>query len=148
MNRLCAYAVAILCSSLVFSGCVETVDREPSDRGSNGGFTGDRRSTSDRPSQPREVAPPEDEDRTPPEPTSSSSTTTTTDSTTTTSNTPSNPVPTTPTVGEFEYGKAVPGKPGFVTSPYAPYQGYVDVRGYPPGTPVKDPYTGKTFLVP
>ena len=53
-----------------------------------------------------------------------------------------------PATGNYEYGKAVPGKPGFVTSPYAPYQGYVDVRGYAPGTEVKDPYTGKTFLVP
>ena len=46
------------------------------------------------------------------------------------------------------YGKAVPGKPGFVTSPYSSEPGLVDVRGYPPGTPVKDPYTGKIFLVP
>ena len=60
----------------------------------------------------------------------------------------SNPAATQPKVGNFEYGKAVPGKPGFVTSPYAPYAGYVDVRGFTPGTEVKDPYTGKTFLVP
>lgn len=57
------------------------------------------------------------------------------------------PAPAAP-VGNYEYGKAVPGKPGFVTSPYAPYSGYVDVRGFPPGTEVKDPYTGKIFLVP
>jgi len=58
------------------------------------------------------------------------------------------PTPTQPKVGNYEYGKAVPGKPGFVTSPYAPFAGYVDVRGYPPGTEVKDPYTQKIFLVP
>jgi hypothetical protein len=51
-------------------------------------------------------------------------------------------------VGELPYAKAVAGKPGFVTSPYDPYKGYIDVRGFPPGTEVKDPYSGKTFLVP
>jgi hypothetical protein len=50
--------------------------------------------------------------------------------------------------GNIPYGTPVAGKAGFVTSPYAPGNGYVDVRGYPPGTEVKDPYTGKVFLVP
>ena len=49
---------------------------------------------------------------------------------------------------EVPYGTPVPGKPGFVTSPHSPYAGYVDVRGFPPGTEVKCPYSGKIFLVP
>ena len=49
---------------------------------------------------------------------------------------------------EMAYGTPVPGKPGFVTSPHAPSAGYVDVRGFPPGTEVKCPYSGKIFLVP
>ena len=85
---------------------------------------------------------------------------------------PLNPIPAAPTVTEEQapapvvsvshptpapvvvkretntYGKPVPGKPGFVTRPYSPDAGLVDVRGYPPGTQVKDPYTGKIFLVP
>jgi hypothetical protein len=53
-----------------------------------------------------------------------------------------------PGAKDYPYGKPVKDKAGFVTSPYAPYSGYVDVRGFPPGTEVKDPYTGKIFLVP
>jgi hypothetical protein len=56
--------------------------------------------------------------------------------------------PTQPKVGELQYGKPVPGKPGYVTSPFAPASGYVDVRGFPPGTEVRCPYTQKVFLVP
>jgi hypothetical protein len=46
------------------------------------------------------------------------------------------------------YGTPVPGKPGLVTSPFASDSGYVDVTGFPPGTAVEDPYTGKIFLTP
>jgi hypothetical protein len=49
---------------------------------------------------------------------------------------------------DIPYAIPVPNKPGFVTSPYAPKAGYVDVRGFPSGTEVKDPYSGKTFLTP
>lgn len=49
---------------------------------------------------------------------------------------------------DIPYAIPVPGKPGFVTSPYAPKAGYVDVRGFPSGTEVKDPYSGKIFLTP
>ena len=46
------------------------------------------------------------------------------------------------------FGTPVPGKPGLVTSPFAPDSGYVDVTGFLPGTEVEDPYTGKIFLTP
>jgi hypothetical protein len=44
--------------------------------------------------------------------------------------------------------KPVPGKPGYVFSPFDPNGGYVDVTGYKPGDKVKDPYSKKIFLVP
>jgi hypothetical protein len=45
-------------------------------------------------------------------------------------------------------GIPVKGKPGFVLSPYAPDKGFVDVRGFPVGSDVRDPYTGKVMKVP
>ena len=49
---------------------------------------------------------------------------------------------------DVPYGIPVPNKKGFVTSPFAPNEGLVDVRGFASGTEVKDPYTGKIFLTP
>jgi hypothetical protein len=49
---------------------------------------------------------------------------------------------------DVPYGIPVADKPGFVTSPYSPTEGIVDVRGIPSGTEVRDPYTGKVFLRP
>jgi hypothetical protein len=49
---------------------------------------------------------------------------------------------------QFPVAKPVPGKPGYVFSPYDPNGGYVDVTGYQSGSKVKDPYSQKIFLVP
>ena len=47
------------------------------------------------------------------------------------------------------YGIPVPGRKGMVTSPYTPDEAkYIDVIGFASGSVVKDPYTGKFFLVP
>jgi hypothetical protein len=48
----------------------------------------------------------------------------------------------------FPTGKLVPGKPGYVFSPFDADGRYVDVSGFAPGTKVKDPWTDKIFIVP
>ena len=84
--------------------------------------------------------------------TSTTTTTTTTPpidpaDTTAAASTPPTTGATTQARGDYPYGVPVPDKPGFVRSPYSPDK-LTDVRGYAPGTEVKDPYTGKIFLVP
>jgi hypothetical protein len=49
---------------------------------------------------------------------------------------------------EFPTAKAVPGKPGYVFSPFDADKRYVDVSGYASGSKVKDPWTDKIFVVP
>jgi hypothetical protein len=62
----------------------------------------------------------------------------------------SSPSPITSSATEpmFPTAKAVPGKPGYVFSPFDTKGRYIDVRGYPPGSKAKDPWTDKIFIVP
>ena len=48
----------------------------------------------------------------------------------------------------FPTAQAVPGKSGYVFSPFDTEGRYVDVSGFASGTKVKDPWTDKIFLVP
>jgi hypothetical protein len=54
----------------------------------------------------------------------------------------------TTTTQSLPTAKPVPGKAGYVFSPFDPSGGYVDVTGYTSGQKVKDPYSGKVFIVP
>jgi len=50
--------------------------------------------------------------------------------------------------GDMPYGIPAPGHKGMVTSPYSPEGNYIDVSAFAPGSAVRDPFTGKMFLVP
>jgi hypothetical protein len=61
---------------------------------------------------------------------------------------PALPAPPGKAKGDMPYGIPVPGRKGLIMSPYLPEGNYIDVRAFAPGSAVKDPYTGKIFLVP
>jgi hypothetical protein len=58
------------------------------------------------------------------------------------------PAPQIAPASDLPYGSSIPGRSGFVNSPYAAKHQLVDVTGLPAGMEVKCPYTGKLFRVP
>ncbi|MDB6132772.1 MAG: hypothetical protein JWM59_1015 [Verrucomicrobiales bacterium] len=55
---------------------------------------------------------------------------------------------TSPKRDDLPFGVIIPGKKGFVYSPFSPDKGPVDVQDIPAGTKVRCPYSGKVFRVP
>ncbi|MCX6857498.1 MAG: hypothetical protein NTV80_21645 [Verrucomicrobia bacterium] len=58
------------------------------------------------------------------------------------------PPPSSAPAADLPYGSSIPGRAGFVNSPFAAKHQLVDVTGLPTGMEVKCPYTGKLFRVP
>lgn len=58
------------------------------------------------------------------------------------------PPPSLTSASDLPYGTSIPGRAGFVNSPFAAKHQLVDVTGLPTGMEVKCPYTGKLFRVP
>jgi len=136
MKRLFVPLLAIVLVASLLGACTEPQPPPPKPKHKPKGFY------TPTPAPVNNEGPSEESGSTPPKTKGDSSTTNTP---------PTNPVPDTNPqvqVGNLPYAKPVPGKPGFVFSPYDGKGGYIDVRGFPPGTEVKDPYSGKSFLVP
>ena len=53
-----------------------------------------------------------------------------------------------PSASRLPYGLPVPGKPGYVRSPYRPEAAAMNVKGRQPGQQVRDPVAHKDFLLP
>jgi len=58
------------------------------------------------------------------------------------------PAPKVEPASSLPFGMPIPGRPGFVNSPFAEKHQLVDVTGLAVGTEVKCPYSGKLFRVP
>lgn len=58
------------------------------------------------------------------------------------------PAPQPEAASNLPFGMPIPGRPGFVNSPFAEKHQLVDVTGLAVGTEVKCPYSGKLFRVP
>lgn len=53
-----------------------------------------------------------------------------------------------PAPADYPFATRIPGKPGFVKSPFDPSGQAIDVRDFRSGQKAKCPYTGKIFRVP
>jgi hypothetical protein len=143
MNRTISTA-ALFATALLMTGCLD-----PAPRRSRSAYTDTRTNYDERGDDRRHRDRDDDRDRddaddtaaagdtaTPPPPTDADQPAPTT----------TNVIPPIPT-GPVPYAIKAPGKPGFVTSPFAEGK-LIDVRGLPPGTEFECPYTKRPIQVP